>query len=548
MIVRELVNKIGFDVDFAKVAKAEAGFQRLASVASGLGSVFTALQATAIAGFVAAIPAALFATVRAVADVGDAALKTSQKIGVPVEAFQRLTYAAKLADLSQEGLTTSLKFLSRNLVDASEGGKETAEAFKKLGLDPKKYLKDTEGAIIAIADRVAAMPDGAEKTALSLKLLGKSGIEAIPFLNQGGTAIKEMGEEAELFGLIIREQATKQSEHFNDNLTRMGSIVLGLRNSIGGALLPVFDEVVNKMVEWYKMNGKVVKGGLTKFFEGVGKFIERIIPPLTRIGKAFFEIFSGPGKAAGENLVNIFQSLASYIEISLTLLANYYETIAKIVNSPLGQFIITAFVTPLKDAFIGLFLLLDDLAAYFRGDKSVTGEMIKAAHKVVDAWMTAFGLLFDYMIERFVEISKQAALLLNPITSIKAIRDLKSGKAFEGSSDTLARFKNSLSPIGENARAGGGGVLGPLLGIAHQAFENIRSSNVTNPNSGALLPSTTSPQAQANSVQNKNVNARGTFNINIPAGSLADDIRKAVTSSWELLLRQADNANSAGAV
>lgn len=541
MIVRELITKIGFNVDENKLQKAESGFQNLVKTAGALASKFAIVGAAVTAAFAAA-GGSLFAAVKATADVGDEAIKTAQKIGVNVEAFQRLAYAGKLADLSQEGLATSLKFLSRNMVEAKEGTKEAVDAFKKIGLDPKKYLNDTEGMLIAIADKIAAMPDGAEKTALALELMGRSGTEAIPFLNQGGKAIRDLGLEAELFGLVIREQAAKQSEEFNDNLTRLGSIVLGLRNSIGGALLPIFGEVVQKMVAWYKVNGQIIKGGLTKFFERVGLFIQRIIPPLTRIGSAIARIFGGAGADAGETFLKILESIASYIEISVNMLADFYEAIEKIVNSPLGQFFIKSFYDPIKKAFQLIFLLLDDFAAFVRGDDSLVGEMIKAAQQIVSEWTNLFGAMFEYLKTGFMEAAEAAKDLfsINPLKVGAAIEKLKSGKAFTRSSEALINVKKSLDPIAQQAQQGS---FDPL----QRAFHNIRAGNILGVTSSTVLPSApSSPALSASGVRNNNV--KGSFEIKVPPSALVDEIKNVVQEVFATMLRQADGATNPAAV
>ncbi|HEX5035130.1 MAG TPA: hypothetical protein VFW62_11685 [bacterium] len=206
-----------------------------------------------------AVGAGLFGIVKETANAGDEAVKTSQKIGISIKSFQRLSHAAKLADLSQEQLASGLKLFSRNLVDAAEGGKETGKTFRKLKIDPKKMVGKTEETLIAIADQFAAMPDGAKKTALAMDLFGRSGAEMIPFLNAGGKAIKQLGDEAEMFGAVIDDVTAKQGEEFNDQITRMGVLFKGLRTIVGSALLPVFKDAIDASLEWFKANRNLIQ-------------------------------------------------------------------------------------------------------------------------------------------------------------------------------------------------------------------------------------------------------------------------------------------------
>lgn len=512
----------------------------MTSTAGNLASRF-AVVGTAIAGALATVGIAigtvyaagnsLFSVVKNFADIGDNAIKTSQKVGVSVEALQRLSYSAGLAGLSQEGLANGLKFLSKNLVDATEGGKETSESFKKLGIDPKKYLGNTEELLFAIADKIKEMPDGAEKIAVGYKIMGKSFAELIPFLNQGGKAIKEAGLEAELFGLIISREAALQSEQFNDNLSRMGSIALGLKNSIGGALLPVFASVVDKMVEWYKQNAKFIRSGISKFFE-------KIVPILNQIGESIARIFGGEGKDAGQTFASVIGAIAVAMEGVLRVIGFIIKGLDVWVNSGFGQAIVKMF----KEAFNIVFLIIDDLLAFFRGDNSLTGEIIKAGKEIVSNWTGFFTSLFEFLKVGFMEVLHIANQLMNPLTAIGAIGKIGRGQAFEGSQDALAKVNQALN------KAKGGESTLSSLNVLKKAYDNIQNSSITNKSPSVLAPASSPTTPQGPGVQNKNIKATGNFNINVPPSALAEEIKKVVANQFEILLRQADNSNSAAAV
>jgi len=66
-----------------------------------------------------------------------------------------------------------------------------------------KTLRNTTSVLEDLADRFHGMPDGPTKTALALQLLGRSGKEMIPLLNEGGESIRSMVEEAKQLGLVI---------------------------------------------------------------------------------------------------------------------------------------------------------------------------------------------------------------------------------------------------------------------------------------------------------------------------------------------------------
>lgn len=156
----------------------------------------------------------------------------SQRVGVSVESLSVLKYAAEQSDLSLEQMQVGLKKLSTNLYDVSIGaGKDTALIFNELGLSvfsANGKVKQADQALLEIADRFAKMTDGTEKSALAVKLFGKSGLELIPFLNEGASGIKALTDEAERLGLKLSTETGAAAEQFNDDLAKISAAIQGI--------------------------------------------------------------------------------------------------------------------------------------------------------------------------------------------------------------------------------------------------------------------------------------------------------------------------------
>lgn len=180
-------------------------------------------------------------SVRRSLDQMDEFSKAAQKVGVSTEEFSKLAYAAKLSDVSVDDLTTTLAKLSKNQVEAAKGTAAQEQAFTSLGI----AFKNADGSLRApnqvlgdLANLFQALPDGAGKTAIAIGLLGKSGANAIPLLNGGSAALKELGDEAERFGVVIDGPTGRAAEEFNDNLTRLAAQAQGFATQLTANLLP----------------------------------------------------------------------------------------------------------------------------------------------------------------------------------------------------------------------------------------------------------------------------------------------------------------------
>ena len=227
----------------------EAATERLGLLGSVLGKLG---PAGLIAGAsIAALGVGITALVMPVARVGDEFFKLSQKTGVSVEALTALDYAAKLSDVTTEGLTKALQKLSVAMFDTQVNGQEGSAALKALGVsatDAHGQIRPTEAVLLDLAGKFADMPDGADKAALAVKLFGKEGLAIIPFLNQGREGITALMEEAQRLGLVMSEDGARASEVFNDNLTRLSALFEGVQRQIGSAVIPILADFTEQVI------------------------------------------------------------------------------------------------------------------------------------------------------------------------------------------------------------------------------------------------------------------------------------------------------------
>lgn len=231
----------------AAFASARSGIASLGAGAAALGSqlglIFTGLS---VAAFVGSIKRAI--------DAMDGAYNSAQKIGTSVENFSALGYAAKQSNLPVEDLEKSLIKLARGIDAAKEGSGPAAEAFKRLGIDPKQF-NDPADALLVIADRFAKLPNGVEKAALAVDLFGRSGANMIPFLNEGSVGIKRSTDEAEKFGVVVKDAAGAAADQFNDSLDKLSAAGAGLGITIANDMLPGLNEMTRVMAEAAKQGG-----------------------------------------------------------------------------------------------------------------------------------------------------------------------------------------------------------------------------------------------------------------------------------------------------
>lgn len=182
------------------------------------------------------------------ADQYDQFGKLSERAGVTVEKFTALNYVAKQNDVTTEKLADAIKDLNERLVDAQEGGSETARVFEAMGvktLDASGNLRTADDVLLDIADSFKSLPDGALKSTAAMKLMGESGHQMINMLNKGSDGIGAMTGEAERLGQVISQDTAESAAEFNDNLTRLQASMTGMANKV----LPSMIEGINDLNE-----------------------------------------------------------------------------------------------------------------------------------------------------------------------------------------------------------------------------------------------------------------------------------------------------------
>lgn len=248
------------------------------SINKSLGTLRTSFQAlniiaaaTVFAGFI-----------KAQIDAQDELFKMSQKIGIATDELSKLKYAAKLADVDTAQLQTGLVKLSKGMGEAARGTGEAYNAFTAMGVSVKNTdgtLKSNSQLLAEVADKFAGYEDGASKTALAVAIFGRSGADLIPLLNAGREGLKDAGDELARFGGVVMPEAAKQSEIFNDNITKLGTVVGSAGKAITNELLTPINRVIGLL---FAINKVAAEKNMS--------FWDFLKPPTKETAGAFLEI------------------------------------------------------------------------------------------------------------------------------------------------------------------------------------------------------------------------------------------------------------------
>ena len=217
-----------------------------------------------IMGAGAAVGGAVFSAGKSVADYAGSVKDASDSTGVNTEAWQKMTYAAKISGIEQEKLMTSMVKFDKVLTDAAGGSKTAGQIFKDLGIsikDASGKMRAPEAVFEDVAELLANVEEGATKTAAACAFFGKSGAELLPMLNEGRNGLQGLYRTAEETGNVLSNETLNAADEFGKSLDAVKFQAQGVMLQLGASLIPVLSEmrdwvsgVIGKVGDWLKDN------------------------------------------------------------------------------------------------------------------------------------------------------------------------------------------------------------------------------------------------------------------------------------------------------
>lgn len=393
--VRELLTRLGVQTDEAAVKSFDTSVgraKRTMEESSAAASRMAGAVKAAIIGFIGVQTIRVFkSALDEFAAAADKARKASEAMGVSVETYQELAFAAELSGTSIDRLSMAMGRVAKSARDAATGQKKDKEAFDELGVsvkDANGNLKNQDVLLKEIASKFAALEDGTTKTALAIEFFGRSGTELIPMLNAGAEGIEAMQEEARALGLVISEEAARNTEAYNDAVARLNGALSGMRALIFSAVIPVLTDVIQAFVEWWIRTKAAIR--ITDAFKGALQSLSDTL--------AFLRKHSQETEIAVAALVAAM-AVAHAQQFTTAILAA-----AKAVRL-LGQ---AAILPAIKLALIAaaillVILIVNDLVVFMRGGDSLIGRLFErfgvapgVIRRVRDRIRTTLAALFEW--------------------------------------------------------------------------------------------------------------------------------------------------------
>lgn len=285
----------------------------------------------ALSAAAAGIAGAMVGNAVAAAGAADDLNALAQKTGFTVEELQKMQYASDVVDVSMEQMTGSIMKMTKQM---SSGNK----AFAKLGVEITNAdgsLRDANDVWYESLEALGKVESETERDALSMELFGKSAMEMAGVVDDGGQALRELGDEAESLGLIMSQDVVDDANQMQDAIdkvkgrTRQAFLQMGA--SLAKSLVPAFERLVDavtKVVQWFSsLNGDTQKiiliiAGLVAAISPVASLFSKVTGIVNGLSAAFAFFTSPVGLAVA--------AIAAMIAIGVKLYQNWDTIKAKL--------------------------------------------------------------------------------------------------------------------------------------------------------------------------------------------------------------------------
>jgi hypothetical protein len=201
--------------------------------------------------------------------------KLSDKTGASIGTLSALNLVAHDTEVSQESLSNGLVKLAKSQQDASDGAVKQQKAFKDLGITLSDLKTQDPGQLFAtVAEKLAKLPDGAQKAQIAIALFGKAGADLLTMLKSLGTdGIDATVAKAKKLGLYLNGDMIQAAIAAQDALHQLENIVSGLGTQFDAGFLPSFTHTMNAFAEGLEGQGV---DAVKKFGEETGNVFAQL--------------------------------------------------------------------------------------------------------------------------------------------------------------------------------------------------------------------------------------------------------------------------------
>ena len=242
----------------------------LDGISTKANSVATATKglSTAAGGLLVALGGAAVNSAKYADDLNTLSAQT----GISAEDLQKMQYAADRVDVDVDTIADAMSKMRRSMTSDSA---KSAEAFARIGVsvrDSSGQLRDSSTVFYEVLQGLSRVGNETERDALAMDIFGRSADQLAGIVDDGGAALKALGQEAEDMGLILDEQTLGSLNAFNDQLDQLKAQATAEIVSAGASALEALSPILETII-----------GAVSRILQFIGDLDPKLITAIATI-------------------------------------------------------------------------------------------------------------------------------------------------------------------------------------------------------------------------------------------------------------------------
>lgn len=337
-----------------KLQELEAGLEKVSDKAGAVANATKKISAVG-AGVAGGIGAMALKSAAAADDLNT----LSKQSGLTTTELQRMQYASDLVDVSMDDMVGAQTKLRKSM--AGNG-----EAFQRLGVavtDSNGQMRNSSEVFYEVLQALSSVGNETERDQLAMEIFGRSADSLAGIIDDGGAALKSLGDEAEQLGIVLDQDTLDSMNAVNDSVDRLKAKANGELAKAGAAALqqlePVFEKIINAIggvLEWLgNLDGSVLMaiatvGALVAAISPVAGAISKITTAMDGVLKVWPSLQSAGSKIFEFVSTNPWMLIAAAVAAAVVLIIANWDKIKPVLEAVINKVkqVITAIVDGIK--------------------------------------------------------------------------------------------------------------------------------------------------------------------------------------------------------
>ena len=492
--------------------QATAFGQAMMKVSNVAGDVANATMGVSMAA--AGAVAGLSGLVMSAASSADELLTLSRNTGLSTDALQEMKYASDRIDVPLSTITSAVEKMKSNL-------NKSTDAWANIGVktkDANGNLKSTEQIFQETIKALSRIDNETERDAEAMKIFGKNAGELSGLIDDGGEALRKLGEEAKSIGAIIPQEDLQRLGEFQDVLdqtkAKLSAAFAGVALNVLEAMGPVIDNVCSAL-------------------QLLAQIFANLPAPVTQFVVVALLLLAALAPAA---------MVISSVAQALTLLAGVIPG----VGAAIGQMVTAATAAIAGNPYTGVILAiiaalallataiylvvthLEDIKSFgataFDGIKNGAQKVLKPVEEIKDKFASAFGAIpgiVNKAVSSFTSLVNGAKQMVSKVANVFA--ELQQ-KAFNLGHQMMSAFTNGINSAIDS-------VINSLQGLASTVSSILNGTAFSASQAGSAAGSAYASSFESSTSQISTPRVSAVRNTSSSASAIGTAVADALTSA-----------------